>query len=43
MTDLMFELPNKKNLGEQQVFTVTKDYARQKLEKADYVLVRNAV
>ena len=43
MTDLMFELPNKKNLGEQQVFTVTKDYARQKLEKADYVRLRNAV
>ena len=43
MTDLMFELPNMKNLGEQQVFTVTKDYARQKLEKADYVRLRNAV
>ena len=43
MTDLMFELPNKKQLGEQQVFTVTKDYARQKLEKADYVRLRNAV
>ncbi len=43
MIDLMFELTNKKNLGEQKVFTVTKDYARQKLEKADYVRLRNAV
>jgi len=43
MTDLMFELPNKKKMGTQQVFTVTKDYARQKLEKADYVRLRNAV
>jgi ATP-dependent Clp protease ATP-binding subunit ClpX len=43
MADLMFELPNRKNMGTQQVFTVTKDFARQKLEKADYVRLKNAV
>ena len=43
MADLMFELPNHKNMGTQQVFTVTKDYAREKLEKADYVRLKNAV
>ena len=44
MTDLMFELPNhKKTGGSQQVFTVTKEYAREKLEKADYVRLKNAV
>jgi len=43
MTDLMFELPSRKKMGAQQVFTVTKDYAREKLEKADYVRLKNAV
>ena len=43
MADLMFELPNRKNMGTPQVFTVTKDFARQKLEKADYVRLKNAV
>ena len=43
MADLMFELPNRKNMGTPQVFTVTKDFARQKLEKTDYVRLKNAV
>jgi len=44
MTDLMFELPSHKQLDQKpQVFTVTKDYARQKLEKADYVRLKHAV
>ena len=43
MTDLMFELPSHKQTGKQTVFTVTRDYAREKLEKADYVRLKNAV
>ena len=43
MTDLMFDLPNKKNIGTPQYFTVTREYAREKLEKADYVRLKNAV
>ena len=43
MTDLMFDLPNRKQLGTQTPFTVTKDYAREKLEKADYVRLQHAV
>ena len=43
MADLMFELPNKKQMGTRQVFTVTKEYAREKLERADYVRLKNAV
>jgi len=43
MADLMFELPNKKQMGTRQVFTVTKEYAREKLEKADYVRLKHAV
>ncbi len=42
MTDLMYEIPNKKKVGHQS-FTVTKDYARQKLEKADLYRLKNAV
>ena len=42
MTDLMYEIPNKKKVGPQS-FTVTKDYARQKLEKADLYRLKNAV
>ena len=42
MTDLMYEVPNKKKVGPQS-FTVTKDYARQKLEKADLYRLKNAV
>lgn len=42
MTDLMYEVPNKKKVGPQS-FTVTKEYARQKLEKADLYRLKNAV
>ena len=42
MTDLMYEIPNKKKVGPQS-FTVTKDYARQKLERADLYRLKNAV
>ena len=42
MTDLMFELPNHKKVGP-QTFTVTKEYAQQKLERADLVRMKNAV
>ena len=43
MADLMFELPNHKHLGQTQCFTVTRDYAQEKLEKADYVRLKHAV
>lgn len=43
MTDLMFELPSHKQTGKQQSFTVTKEYAEQKLGKADLVRLKNAV
>ena len=43
MMDIMFELPNHKNLGTQQNFTVTREYAREKLEKADYIRLKHAV
>ena len=43
MADLMFELPNHKHLGQIQCFTVTRDYAQEKLEKADYVRLKHAV
>ena len=43
MTDLMFDLPNRKQMGTMIPFKVTKDYAREKLEKADYVRLKNAV
>ncbi len=43
MTDLMFELPNRKQTGTVKPFTVTKDYVREKLEKVDYVRLKNAV
>lgn len=43
MTDLMFELPSHKQTGKQQSFTVTKQYAEQKLGKADLVRLKNAV
>jgi len=42
MTDLMYEIPNKKKVGPQS-FTVTKEYARQKLERADLYRLKNAV
>ena len=43
MTDLMFELPNHKQTGKQQTFTVTRDYAAQKLEQTDLCRLKNAV
>lgn len=43
MMDLMFELPDKKQLGTLQTFTVTKDYAQTKLNKSDVVRLKNAV
>ena len=43
MTDLMFELPNKKKLGVSQTFTVTKAYAQQKLSRTEMVRLKNAV
>lgn len=43
MTDLMFELPSHKQTGKQQSFTVTKQFAQAKLEKADINRLRNAV
>ena len=42
MTDLMFELPNHKNLGRQQTFTVTRAYAEEKLGIEKLVLLKNA-
>lgn len=43
MTDLMFELPNKKKLGTTQSFTVTRDYVAQKLGMQKLVQLKNAV
>jgi ATP-dependent Clp protease ATP-binding subunit ClpX len=44
MMDIMFELPNHKQIGgAQQAFTVTREYAREKLEKADYIRLKHAV
>ena len=42
MTDLMFELPNHKHLGTRQQFTVTKEYAQQKLRTEQLVQLKNA-
>lgn len=42
MTDLMFELPNHKNLGTSQSFTITKDYVAQKLRVEKLVQLKNA-
>ena len=42
MTDIMFELPNRKQEGAQS-FTVTKKYAQDKLEHADLYRLKNAV
>ena len=42
MTDLMFELPNHKHLGETQKFTITKDYVAKKLEPQKLVQLKNA-
>jgi len=42
MTDIMFELPTHKHLGQQQSFTVTKEYAAQKLRTERLVQLKNA-
>ena len=42
MTDLMFELPNHKQTGKQQSFTVTKEYAERKLSREKLVRLKNA-
>ena len=43
MTDLMFELPSNKKEGVKTSFTVTKEYAEQKLGKDKMVRLKNAV
>lgn len=43
MTDIMYELPNYKKLGDIQSFTVTKEYAESKLETQRLVQLKNAV
>ena len=43
MMDLMFELPNHKKTGEPRKFTITKEFAREKLDKADFTRLQNAV
>ena len=43
MTDLMYELPNKKHLGTIQHFTITQEYVEQKLGKEKLVQLKNAV
>jgi len=43
MTDIMYELPNHKKLGDIQSFTVTKEYAESKLETQRLVQLKNAV
>ena len=43
MTDLMYELPNKKHLGTTQHFTITQEYVEQKLGKEKLVQLKNAV
>jgi len=44
MTDLMFELPGRKQNGEaSDTYTVTKEYAREKLERTDLYRLKNAV
>ena len=43
MTDIMYELPNKKQLGKTLSFTVTKSYVEEKLEVDKLVQLKNAV
>lgn len=43
MMDLMYDMPNHRKVGATQTFTVTKEFARQKLEKADLCRLKNAV
>ncbi|MBO4690733.1 MAG: ATP-dependent Clp protease ATP-binding subunit ClpX, partial [Paludibacteraceae bacterium] len=43
MMDLMFDLPSHKKDNALQTFTVTKEYAKEKLEKVDLGRLKNAV
>ena len=44
MMDLMFELPTqKKDSKEPKTFTITKEYAQQRLERLDFYRLKNAV
>ncbi len=42
MTDLMYEIPTKKKEGPQTI-TITQEYAKEKLERADLYRLKNAV
>lgn len=44
MMDVMYDLPSKKKVGtKEQVFEVTREYAQQKIEKADLYRLQNAL
>ena len=43
MSDLMFEMPNHKQVGKRQSFTITKEYASQKLGEEKLIQLKNAV
>ena len=43
MTDLMFEMPDNKQANEAHAFTVTKQYAMEKIEKADLQKLQHAL
>jgi ATP-dependent Clp protease ATP-binding subunit ClpX len=43
MADLMFELPNHKQIGRTETFTVTRLYAEQKLRREKLIRLKNAV
>ena len=43
MTDIMYELPNKKQVGKTLSFTVTKTYVEEKLGLDKLVQLKNAV
>jgi ATP-dependent Clp protease ATP-binding subunit ClpX len=43
MTDVMFELPSRKQLGKSQPFTITRQYAQEKIEKADLYRLKEAI
>ena len=43
MTDLMFEMPDNKDANAAHAFTVTKQYAMEKIEKADFHQLQHAL
>jgi ATP-dependent Clp protease ATP-binding subunit ClpX len=43
MTDVMYELPSNKSKDQPQAFTLTKEYAQQKLERTDLYRLKQAV